>query len=65
MRLLGVGTPKAPRLVRLAGWATPDEPPPDPADPVPTDNNPNPTYERPHLLRNDAQSPSASNGTAR
>jgi hypothetical protein len=26
MRLLGVGTPKAARLVRLAGWAPPEPP---------------------------------------
>ena len=34
MRLLGVGTPKATRLVRLAGWASP-EPEMGTSDPTP------------------------------
>ena len=36
MRLLGVGTPKAARLIRLAGWAPPDPAPGPEARPRPS-----------------------------
>lgn len=69
MRLLGVGTPKAARLVRLAGWAPPE---PAPAVAAREQQDPGPLHVVTDLTspgrdsdENDRQEPSLSNGSTR